>query len=154
MAIYQLKQKQFLPISVEEAWDFFSSPRNLKTITPDHLGFEILSELGEKVYAGQLIQYKVRPLLGIPLHWVTEITYVNEPSYFVDEQRFGPYAFWHHKHFFKAVEGGVEMEDIVDYKLPLGVLGSIAHALFVKRQVADIFKYRNAKLDELFGKAS
>ena len=94
----------------------------------------------------------MRPILGIPLHWVTEITYVEKPYYFVDEQRFGPYAFWHHKHFFKAVEGGVEMEDIVDYKLPLGPLGSIAHALFVKRQVSDIFKYRNAKLEELFGK--
>ena len=152
MSLYQLKQTQRLPISINEAWDFFSSPKNLQTITPDHMGFEIISGLSEKMFPGQLIQYKVRPVLGIPLTWLTEITYVNKPNYFVDEQRFGPYALWHHKHFFKEIEGGVEMVDVVDYKLPMGVLGRIAHAIFVKRQLETIFSYRNEKLVELFGK--
>ncbi len=105
------------------------------------------------MYAGMIIEYTVRPVLGIPLHWVTEITHVQEPEYFVDEQRFGPYALWHHKHFIRPVEGGVEMEDVVHYKLPLGWLGKLAHMLFVKRQLRQIFDFREKKLTELFGQS-
>jgi ligand-binding SRPBCC domain-containing protein len=150
MSVYQLRSKQFLPISIEEAWSFFSSPKNLQTITPDYMGFVIKSGADSEMYAGQLITYTVSPVLGIPMGWVTEITHVDAPNYFVDNQRFGPYAMWHHKHFFKAVENGVEMEDIVDYKLPLGFLGSIAHTLFVKNKLKQIFDYREKKLTELF----
>jgi ligand-binding SRPBCC domain-containing protein len=152
MSVYQLHRKQFLPISIEEAWSFFSSPKNLQTITPAYMGFVIKSGADSAMYAGQLITYTVSPVLGIPMGWVTEITHVDSPNYFVDNQRFGPYAMWHHKHFFKAVENGVEMEDIVDYKLPLGFLGSIAHALFVKNKLNQIFDYREKKLTELFSK--
>jgi ligand-binding SRPBCC domain-containing protein len=140
-----------LPITVEKAWDFLSDPGNLKNITPDYMGFKILAGAGEKMYAGQIIKYTVTPVLGIPLGWVTEITHVKDNEYFVDEQRFGPYSLWHHKHFIKAIPGGVEMIDIVDYKLPLGILGRIAHPIFVKRQLNQIFNYRYNKLIELFG---
>ena len=153
--LYQIHTKQFLPISVKEAWNFLSSPANLQAITPDYMGFQIRSGFseGEKMYAGMIIEYTVRPVLGIPLHWVTEITHVQEPEYFVDEQRFGPYALWHHKHFIRPVEGGVEMEDVVHYKLPLGWLGKLAHMLFVKRQLRQIFDFREKKLTELFGQS-
>ena len=149
--VYRLKTVQNLPISVEKAWDFLSDPGNLKTITPDYMGFKILAGAEEKMYAGQIIKYTVTPVLGIPLGWVTEITHVRDNEYFVDEQRFGPYRLWHHKHFIKAISGGVEMIDIVDYKLPFGILGRIAHPLFVKRQLNQIFNYRYNKLIELFG---
>ena len=150
--MYQLKTKQKLPISVVKAWDFFSNPKNLKEITPKEMNFRILSGADKSIFAGQIIQYKVTPILGISTKWVTEITHVKDKEYFVDEQRFGPYSLWHHKHFIKEIEGGVEMEDIVDYKIPLGILGQIAHVLFVKNKLTKIFKYRENKLNELFGK--
>jgi ligand-binding SRPBCC domain-containing protein len=136
---------------MEEAWDFLSDPANLKVITPDHMGFEIISGADRKMYPGQIIQYIVKPFPWIATKWVTEITHVEQGAYFVDEQRFGPYALWHHKHFIKPVEGGVEMEDIVDYKLPFGILGQLMHALVVKRQLKTIFDYREERLTELFG---
>lgn len=151
MKIYRLHTRQKLPISMEEAWNFFSDPANLKVITPDHMGFEILSGADRKMYPGQIIQYMVKPFPWMSTKWVTEITHVREGSYFVDEQRFGPYSLWHHKHFFTAVEGGVEMEDIVDYKLPLGFLGRIMHVLVVRKQLRNIFEYREDKLNSLFG---
>ena len=115
------------------------------------MGFEITDFDGKKMYAGQIIQYKVSPLLGLKLSWTTEITVVKENSYFIDEQRFGPYALWHHKHFFKAIDGGVEMTDVVHYKVPMGFLGDIANVLFVKKKLNEIFDYRTQKLTELFG---
>lgn len=151
MKIYHLKRTQFLPISLEEAWDFFSSPANLSRITPAHMGFNILYRSGgEKMYPGQLIRYKIQVIPFVPMHWVTEITHVQEPHYFVDEQRFGPYALWHHQHRFKAVAGGVEMTDEVNYAIPLGILGRLAHLLFVGREVNAIFDYRFKILDDLF----
>jgi ligand-binding SRPBCC domain-containing protein len=128
---------------METAWDFFSSPANLSEITPDNLGFKTISKYhGEKMYPGQVIEYKVSPLLGIPLYWMTEITHVEHHRYFVDEQRFGPYSMWHHQHHFKQLEEGVEMTDIVHYKLPFWFFGDIANWLFVKQQLKRIFDYR------------
>ncbi len=153
MKIYNLKRTQFLPISLEEAWIFFSSPKNLSKITPAHMNFRILyMSGGDKAYAGQIIRYKVNVLPGIPVHWVTEITQITELSHFIDEQRFGPYALWHHQHFFKAVEGGVEMTDEVNYAIPLGIIGRLAHALFVGREVSAIFDHRFKVLEEYFRK--
>ena len=149
--IHTLHTKQILPITLEEAWDFFSDPKNLKVITPDYMSFNILGGADRKMYPGQIIQYIVTPILGIKTLWVTEITHVVDKKYFVDEQRFGPYALWHHKHFIKAVEGGVEMEDIVDYKLPFGWFGNLFHGLIVKPKLKEIFSYREQKLKELFG---
>jgi ligand-binding SRPBCC domain-containing protein len=103
------------------------------------------------MFAGQLIQYIVTPILGIKTKWVTEITHVKEGEYFVDEQRFGPYALWHHKHFIKEIDGGVEMEDIIDYKVPMGILGQIVHPILVKPKLEEIFAYRQKKLIALFG---
>ena len=151
MKLYRLRTVQNLPISVDQAWDFLSDPKNLKTITPDYMGFNILSGADRKIYAGQIIQYIVTPIAGIPTKWVTEITHVKDKEFFVDEQRFGPYALWHHKHFIKAIPGGVEMEDIVDYKLPFGVLGQLVHPILVKPKLKEIFDYRYNKLIDLFG---
>lgn len=151
MKIYRLHTKQNLPISKETAWSFLSDPKNLKTITPDYMSFDILSGADRKMFPGQIIQYIVTPILGIKTKWVTEITHVVEDEYFVDEQRFGPYSLWHHKHFIKEIEGGVEMEDIIDYKIPFGWLGQLMHPILVKPKLDEIFAYRKKKLIELFG---
>ena len=154
MKIYRLHKKQLLPISKAEAWQFLSDPKNLKTITPYYMGFHILSGADRPMFAGQIIQYIVTPILGIKTKWVTEITHVVDGEYFVDEQRFGPYALWHHKHFIYEVDGGVEMEDIIDYKVPFGWLGQLFHPILVKPKLEEIFNYRTKKLEELFGSMS
>mgnify|MGYP000884798598 CR=1 FL=1 len=151
MIIYRLASKQNLPISKKEAWEFLSNPKNLKTITPEYMSFDILSVADRPMFAGQIIQYIVTPLLGIKTKWVTEITHVVEGEYFVDEQRFGPYALWHHKHFIKEIPGGVEMEDIIDYKVPMGILGQLVHPFIVKPKLDEIFEHRRKKLIEIFG---
>ncbi|TDS20848.1 ligand-binding SRPBCC domain-containing protein [Maribacter caenipelagi] len=151
MKLYQLHSKQALPISKKQAWEFLSDPANLKVITPEHMGFNILSGADREMFPGQIIQYKVSPFPGYTTKWVTEITHVDKGNYFVDEQRFGPYALWHHKHFIKEIDEGVIMEDIIDYKIPLGILGQLAHPIIVKKQLMEIFKFREDKLKELFG---
>jgi ligand-binding SRPBCC domain-containing protein len=152
--LHQIQTKQCLPISKEAAWEFLSSPANLKVITPDYMGFEILSGYaeGQKMYPGMIIEYTVKPVLGIPLHWVTEITHVDDLAYFVDEQRFGPYSFWHHKHIIHEIPGGVEMIDVIHYKLPLGFLGKWMNTLMVSKQLKNIFAYRKEVLEKKFGK--
>lgn len=148
--MYQLKRTQFVKTDLQTCWDFFSSPKNLKKITPDYMGFDVLVELPEKMYEGLMIEYIVRPLLGIPMKWITEIKYVHDKHFFVDEQRKGPYKIWHHEHHFREVEGGVEMTDIVSYEVPLGILGRIAHPLVVKKKLEEIFDYRFKRVDEIF----
>ena len=138
MKLYRLETVQQLPISQEKAWDFLSDPKNLKRITPDYMGFEIVSGSSDKMYAGQIIQYIVTPLFNIPTRWVTEITHVDEGNYFVDEQRFGPYDLWHHKHFIKPIDQGVEMVDIIDYKIPFGILGQMVHPFVVSPKLKEI----------------
>ena len=151
MPLHQLHRTQKLPISIEKAWDFLSDPKNLQTISPNDMNFEIISGAADKMYQGQIIEYTVTPLLGVKTRWVTEITHVKEPQYFVDEQRFGPYRLWHHKHIIKPIDGGVLMEDLVHYKLPMGLLGSWIEPYLVKPKLEKIFNYREAKLKELFG---
>lgn len=151
MKIYTKKCTQKLPISLDAAWEFFSDPKNLKTITPDYMGFFILSGADRPMFPGQIIQYIVTPVMGIEAKWVTEITHVVDRQYFVDEQRFGPYSFWHHKHFLKEIPGGVEMEDIIDYKVPFGIIGQLVHPIIVQPKLNEIFEYRKNKLVELFG---
>jgi ligand-binding SRPBCC domain-containing protein len=151
MKIYTLTKKQFLPITLDEAWAFFSTPINLKKITPEYMGFNILTDLGDgKMYPGQIIHYIVTPVLGIPMRWTTEITHVIDRKYFVDEQRFGPYSFWHHQHWFREVDGGVEMTDIVSYGIPMGFLGQIANTIFVQSKLQEIFDYREKVTNEMF----
>lgn len=151
MKIYRIESKQNLPISKEKAWEFLSNPKNLKTITPEYMSFDILSGAERPMFAGQIIQYIVTPIFGIKTKWVSEITHVEKGEYFVDIQLFGPYALWHHKHFIKEIPGGVEMEDVIDYKVPMGILGQLVHPFLVKPKLNEIFEYRRKKLIELFG---
>jgi ligand-binding SRPBCC domain-containing protein len=151
MKIYRIESKQNLSISKEKAWEFLSNPKNLKTITPEYMSFDILSGAERPMFAGQIIQYIVTPIFGIKTKWVSEITHVEKGEYFVDIQLFGPYALWHHKHFIKEIPGGVEMEDVIDYKVPMGILGQLVHPFLVKPKLNEIFEYRRKKLIELFG---
>lgn len=151
MKIYTKASILNLPISVDEAWNFLSNPANLKIIMPPDLGFTIESGADRPMYAGQIIQYLVTPILGIKTKWVTQITHVEYQKYFVDEQLYGPYSLWHHKHFINKIDGGVAMEDIIHYKVPLGILGQLVHPFIVKPKLDEIFNFRQNKLIELFG---
>ncbi len=149
--IYTLESTQEIPIPLQQAWEFFSSPKNLQVITPPEMGFNITSDIAPKAYAGQIISYTVGILPGIRTNWVTEITTVKDLHYFVDEQRFGPYAMWHHEHFFEATpEGNTLIRDKISYKIPLGFIGRIMNGLFIKGQLNHIFSYRTEKLKEVF----
>ncbi len=151
--MYSLKTVQKIPVRIDKAWEFFSNPANLAAITPSNLGFKIISKHhGNRMYPGQIIEYKVSPVLGIPMYWMTEITHVEEGKYFVDEQRFGPYKLWHHQHHFREIEGGVEMTDIVHYRIPYWIFGRIANSLFVKSELDKIFRHRFRVVEEMFGK--
>lgn len=151
--LYQLHRVQKIPISLDKAWAFFSAPDNLSKITPEYMGFLVTSDqTDQKMYEGMIISYIVKPIFGIPLTWVTEITHVHEPFYFVDEQRFGPYSFWHHEHHFREIEGGVEMTDLLNYKLTMGPIGRSVNSLLVRKRVESIFDYRFRKLERMFGK--
>jgi ligand-binding SRPBCC domain-containing protein len=153
MSHFQLKKEQFLKTDLDTIWDFASSPANLREITPDYMLFEITSKgMQEKMYPGMIITYKVSPMLGIKMNWVTEITQVKDKHFFIDEQRVGPYSLWHHQHFFEEKEGGILMTDIVTYKPPFGFLGDIANSIFIKKQLESIFEYRFKVMDQKFNK--
>ena len=151
MKIFKLKYSQKLPINLNEAWDFLSSPNNLELITPKSMDFNIIDWDKKKAYPGQIIQYTVRPILGIKINWVTEITQVRDKEFFIDEHRFGPYTFWHHKHFIKEIEGGVIMEDVIHYKPPFGLIGVLLNFLFINSKLNSIFKHRELELIKTFG---
>jgi ligand-binding SRPBCC domain-containing protein len=151
MAIYKMIRKQVIPADIATLWDFFKDPSNLTEITPSYMNFVIKTmDTSDDIYAGQMITYSVAPIAKIPLFWMTEITAVEKHRYFIDEQRRGPYKMWHHQHHFTTTDKGVEMTDIVHYELPLGILGQLAHWLFVKRQLNQIFNYRYHKIEALF----
>ena len=153
MGFYQLLKTQKVPATLDEIWDFISSPANLREITPDYMGFDITSGfLSPKMYPGMIISYKVSPVLGIKMTWVTEITHVKEKEYFVDEQRIGPYAMWHHEHRIESIEGGVLMTDIVSYQPPFGFIGAIANSVLIKKQLREIFDYRREAMEKMFGR--
>lgn len=150
--MHYLSYSQKLPLTLEECWKFFSCPRNLKIITPEHLGFEIMNDQGlDTMYAGQIIHYTIKPLWNIPIEWITEITHVKKPDYFIDEQRIGPYKLWHHEHHFEPILNGVLMRDIVYYQLFWGSIGRVFNSLRIKKEVEAIFEYRKEKIEELFG---
>lgn len=151
MKTYSLNSKQTLPISLEKAWHFFSRPENLNELTPQDMSFEIKSDIqGVEMYEGMLIEYTIKPMMNIPMNWVTEITHISDKKYFIDEQRFGPYAMWHHEHHFEETEGGVLMTDKLTYAMPMGPLGTIANGLFVGKRVKEIFDYRYSILETYF----
>ena len=153
MKTYQLTFNQKIPRPLSETWDFFSSPSNLAKITPAEMAFEVTSDPAHlrEMYPGMIITYKVSPVLGIKMDWMTEITQMVTEKYFIDEQRSGPYQFWHHQHHFRAIEGGTEMDDILTYGLPLGILGRIANGIFVANKLQQIFEFRKQKVAEIFG---
>lgn len=156
MKTYRLEFTQKIPVDLNTAWDFFSSPLNLSEITPEDMTFDVTSPIQKdtKMYPGMIITYKVSPLLGIKLNWMTEITHVKDNEYFIDEQRFGPFAFWHHNHHFAAVEGGVLMHDILHYAIGWGPIGLIANEIVVNKKINGIFNFRYKKVEELFGKVN
>ncbi|MDO6759215.1 SRPBCC family protein [Tamlana sp. 2_MG-2023] len=149
--IYTLYTEQTLNISLEEAWSFFSDPKNLAKITPPKMGFEITSEVDKTAYPGQIITYNIGVLPGVLQSWVTEITEVKRHEFFIDEQRFGSYKMWHHEHFFERLfNGKTLMRDKVSYKLPFGFLGRLAHRVYVKNELKTIFNYRFSILEARF----
>lgn len=150
MHLYHLRAQQNLPLSLQQAWDFFSNPSNLAAITPAWLNFRVTSDLPERMYPGMIVTYQVRPWGSLALNWVTEISHVSAPHFFVDEQRFGPYRFWHHQHHFREVASGVEMTDIVHYALPLGPFGRLAHYFSVEGRLQEIFTFRRERLESIF----
>ncbi len=150
MYLQSFIRKQVLKTNIKECWDFFSNPKNLSVITPPEMNFVILTELPEEIYPGLIIQYKVSPLLSIRMSWVTEITQVNKPFFFIDEQRFGPYKFWHHQHIFKEVDGEIEMTDTVHYRIPFGIAGKVFGNWLVEKQLNKIFDYRTQKMFDIF----
>lgn len=152
MGFYQFTSEQKVNAGIDEVWNFISSPQNLKKITPEYMGFDITTNyIPEKMYPGMIISYRVKPLLGIKTTWVTEITTVRDKEYFIDEQRVGPYTMWHHEHFLKRTDNGVIMRDIVSYKPPFGLLGSIANYLIIRKKLVEIFDYRQKSIDRIFG---
>ena len=150
--VYSLKAVQLIYTDIETAWEFFSNPENLNAITPKTMGFKILgNHHSDKMYAGQLIEYTVKPLLGIPVYWMTEITQVQPKEYFIDEQKFGPYSLWHHQHHFSQVNNAVEMTDIVHYKIPFWFIGDIVNTIIVRKKLKEIFEYRYHMIEEKYG---
>ncbi|MFN0125572.1 MAG: SRPBCC family protein [Verrucomicrobiales bacterium] len=152
MPIHTLESRQVIPLAIETAWEFFSNPRNLERITPPDLGFKIITpDLPPRIHAGMMIQYQVNALPGIPMTWLTEITQVREREYFVDEQRVGPYALWHHEHCFTDLGNGrAEIHDRVTYRLPLQPFGDLAHPWLVKPRLNQIFEYRKLRVRDMF----
>ena len=151
MKIYKLQRSIDLKIDSGKCWDFFSSPQNLKVITPDYMGFDIIEGGESSMFEGQIIAYKVSPVFGIKWTWITEITHVRHEKFFVDEQRFGPYKFWHHKHFFEEIEGGMRCRDEVHYIPPVSITAGFMNKFFISGKLKEIFDYRTNKLRELFG---
>lgn len=149
--MYILHKKQNIPITLDKAWEFLSNPKNLSILTPKEMNMTIVSGADRPMYAGQVIQYSVTPVAGIKTKWVSEVTHFEEGKYFVDLQLYGPYSFWHHQHFIHEIKGGVQMEDIIHYKVPLGILGRIVHPFLVKPKLEKVFEYRKERLTELFG---
>lgn len=151
MKKYELYRETILPITLLEAWDFFSNPANLSKITPAQMDFKVVTKgLPQHIHNGLTIDYVVRPLAGVPLKWLSQISSVNAPHSFVDEQLKGPYAYWHHEHTFEEKGGKVLMKDKVTYAVPLGLLGRLANALIVRRKLEQIFDYRTKKILEIF----
>lgn len=148
MKIFRLKKRHTLPISISKAWEFFSNPRNLGDITPPELALKIKRTPQARIYNGMIIEYSLKPLLGISMDWITEIKHIQEPYMFVDEQRIGPYKFWYHQHKFKSIGKGVEIEDIVYYALPLNFLAAFVNRIFIEKKLDSIFQYRKAIINQ------
>jgi ligand-binding SRPBCC domain-containing protein len=152
LKLNSLKRVQKIDAPIDVVWEFVSTPVNLSTITPDWLNFQIVSSLSKRMYEGMIVEYRVTPMLNIKFKWITEITHVKDYEFFVDEQRFGPYKFWHHKHFFKKLdEKSIEMTDEVHYILPFDIFNTLNN-LYIARKLEKIFEYRYKKIESIFNK--
>lgn len=152
MAPHSLKMVQKIPAGIGEVWELFSSPGNILKLTPEYMALRIISGGGYPViFAGQIIAYTVKPLWGMPIHWVTEIKEVYPGKFFMDAQKKGPFRFWEHQHYFKEIDGGVEMTDRLRYQNPLGMLGKMANTLLVKKRLRQLFEYRYRQVETIFG---
>lgn len=152
MKMYRLRNTQKLPISLDEAWEFLSNPNQLENITTDELSFQKLHDIPDKMYEGMLMQLRLKPFLRIQLDWLTEITHIKEKEYFIDEQRLGPFRFWHHEHRVLPIEGGVEIQDTVHYVMPFSILGRFVHWLFLRKQLENIFNFREEAIEKVFSR--
>ena len=150
MKLYKIENKKIIKSDIKNCWDFFSDPLNLEKLTPGNMFFKINLKEKRSVYPGMLIDYSIKPILNLKFKWITEITAVEKNKYFIDEQRFGPYKFWHHQHFFNETDEGTEITDEVKYILPFGIFGQLIHPLIVKPKLDEIFKYRNIQIDKIF----
>jgi ligand-binding SRPBCC domain-containing protein len=151
MRVFTIERRQRLKVSREEAYRFISNPALMGGIIPADLGLQVLNHIPDRVYEGLLLHYRLKPLFGVPVHWLGEITYCDEPSRFVDEQRLGPFAFWHHEHRLREIPGGVEMSDLIHYAVPFGPLGSVVNTLVLGPRLRRIFDYRESALARKFG---
>ncbi len=149
--MYSILYRQIIPRPIEQTWDFFSNPANLKLLTPAGMKFELMNESIDEMYEGIVLGYTLAPLAGIKLSWYSEITKIEAKKYFIDQQLKGPFKIWHHQHHFRETDSGTEVTDLVHYELPLGFIGKLFHPLFVERRVKDMFEYRYQKARELFG---
>ncbi len=167
MSVHSFQKIQCIPANLDTVWSFFVDPAKLPSITPPYMKFKILSPgrspvrgdgiyagdvHADRIYAGQVIEYRLRPLPWLWVYWMTEITQVQSGQYFVDGQRRGPYSLWHHQHHFRKIDGGVEMTDIVHYEVPFGFIGGWVNSLFVRRRLEDLFRYRYERVEEIFGR--
>jgi ligand-binding SRPBCC domain-containing protein len=152
LSLHKLYFSQKLPIDLQQGWEFFSTPANLEKITPPSLALKIKHHHDQKIiYPGQIIVYSVEPLWKISMEWITEIVAVQKPVYFIDEQKFGPYTFWHHEHWFTSIPNGILIEDVIYYKVPFGMIGKALHHFKIRKDLFNIFSYRNQILEKLFG---
>ncbi|MCE3294938.1 MAG: hypothetical protein K0R65_652 [Crocinitomicaceae bacterium] len=151
--MYQIKRTQIIPSDLNTCWEFFMKPGCLEQITPANVRVKTISDVPERLFEGLIIEYRMQPLLRIPVRWVTEIKTVKYQSFFVDIQLRGPYRSWHHEHHFREVEGGVEMTDLVSYAMPFGFIGEIMHRLIVRNKLEAIFDHRRSSIERIFGKA-
>jgi ligand-binding SRPBCC domain-containing protein len=149
MKLHRIHRKQVIPISISKAWEFFSNPENLSTITPSWLNLTVISDIPGSMHSGMIISYRITPMARVPTLWISEITHVNRPTYFVDEQRLGPFRFWHHQHMFKEVGRNVEIQDIVHYAMPLGPIGEMFYSISVGKKVDSIFDFRQKALERI-----
>ncbi len=148
--VYTIHREQIVPAPLQMIWDFFSNPRNLNELTPPDLSFRIIGEVAERMYAGQIIEYRVSFMPGFWSKWLTEITHVRDRAYFVDEQRLGPYKLWHHEHHFVPVDGGVRIIDKVTYIVGFGPIGAVVNMLFIRGKLRRIFDFRRERVSALF----
>ena len=150
MKMYTLTSSQHLPVSREEAWNFLSNPAQLENITADNMSFQVMDVLPQKMYEGMIIRYQIQLFWKIRMHWVTEITHMEEGTMFVDEQRFGPFRFWHHEHRLIETEDGTKMQDTVHYVMPFSIIGRIAHHIHIHQMLEDIFTFRKQQIEAYF----